>query len=111
MARKNPFPPEPDTKPDMRGSKVPKSRRPKESAPAPKSRRERSEAPTLPPPPGDGARASSLPPGDRVSDVRAVKGRLTAATVDEVTADLSRDPRHERDDDDQPKRRRNTPRS
>jgi hypothetical protein len=32
--------------------------------------------------------------------VQKVKPDLSAATVDEVTADLSRDPRRERDDED-----------
>jgi hypothetical protein len=100
MARKNPFPPEPETKPDAQSVRP---RKRAESAPAPKSRRERSEAPTLPPPrnaPAPPSVRPPVPPGDRASDVRSVKKkRIVAATVDEVTADLSKDPRRERDDD------------
>lgn len=111
MPRKNPFPPEPDTKPDLRASK-PAARRPQESAPVPRSasvskgKKERSEAPTLPPPATPRTKGSkgskspdrrrSSPPHD--SDVRP-KERMASATVDEVTADLSNDPRRERDDD------------
>ncbi len=95
--RKNPFPPEADTKPDLHSPKA-APRRPVESAPAPKAKRERSEAPTLPPPAGKPRkrRTSAAP---RESDVRPVSDRMPAATVDEVTADLSNDPRRERDDD------------
>jgi hypothetical protein len=108
MPRKNPFPPEADTKPDLRSPKA-APRRPAESSPAPKTKRERAEAPTAPPP-----RAKSRPPrpssgpanrkrrasgAPRDSDVRTVTERISAATVDEVTADLSNDPRRERDDD------------
>ncbi len=35
----------------------------------------------------------------RVSGVQGVKPGMPAATVDEVTADMSKDPRRERDDD------------
>ena len=99
MPRKNPFPPEADTKPE---SVRPRKRQ--ESAPAPKSRRERSEAPTLPPPHGEPTPpdpgSSSAAVASRASDVRPTKRRMAAATVDEVTADLSKDPRRERDDGD-----------
>ena len=106
MPRKNPFPPEADTKPDMRSPKG-SPRRPAESAPAPKTKRDRSEAPTLPPPAAKpsqtderAVRRKRRPSGaPRESDVRTVTDRIPAATVDEVTADLSNDPRRERDDD------------
>jgi hypothetical protein len=57
-------------------------------------RRRRSEAPTMPPPPpaeGKGAtetRTSGMRPKKRVSG--------PAAAIDEVTADMTRDPRRER---------------
>ena len=111
MPRKNPFPPEADTKPDLRASK-PVARQQPESAPAPRSgpapkgKKEQSEAPTMPPPAATRAKGSkgskgqgrrrSAPPRD--SDVRPTE-RLASATVDEVTADLSKDPRRERDDE------------
>lgn len=97
MQRKKPFPPEPDTEPDLRRVKVARP----ESGPAPKEARNRSEAPTEPPP----AKARETKAPRRSSSVRppsAKSGRpgSGAATVDEVTADLSKDPRRERDDDD-----------
>jgi hypothetical protein len=104
MPRKHPFPPETDTKPDMQ----------RPSAPAPKSKRARAEAETLPPPPKShrGKEAKDA------RDARAAKAAATkssgvhsrkppaprkkddapGAAVDEVTADLSKDPRRERDD-------------
>ena len=90
MARKNPFPSEPKTQPERR-TKRPPARGPRVSAPAPKSRRERAEAPTLPP----GARSTPPDAPERVSDIRNVAPELQAATVDEVVADLSKDPRCE----------------
>jgi hypothetical protein len=101
MVRKKRFPPEPVTQPDVR----PKVSSSHHSGPAPKSVRQRAEAETLPPP------ASQPPPTKRsgkpspkaqrarVSDVRGVNPAPGAATVDEVTADMSRDPRRERDDE------------
>jgi hypothetical protein len=104
MARKPRFPPEPVTRPDSRRPKGPTTHR---SGPAPKDARERSEAPTLPPPAGsenDDGKPSSPParprrPGTNRDSGVATKGDMAAATVDEVTADLSKDPRSERDDD------------
>jgi hypothetical protein len=102
MARKPRFPTEPETRPDAR--RKPTAR---QSGPAPKDLRERSEAPTMPPP-----RAARVPtepptrprrtPPPRGSDsgIRAGKPDVAAATVDEVTADLSKDPRRERDEGD-----------
>ncbi|MBV9946554.1 MAG: hypothetical protein JOZ69_06880 [Myxococcales bacterium] len=124
MARKHPFPPEPDTKPE-----VPKATAvARASGPAPKSDRERAEAPTLPPPRlarGTGERprdvraanertATGHGPGHATADRRSAResGRPSgvrarrpgpstspAATVDEVVADLSKDPRRDQDDD------------
>ena len=100
MVRKKRFPPEHDTQPDVR-PKVSTHH----SGPAPKSVRQRAEADTLPPPsqppPPTKRSGKPSPKGQRprVSDVRGVKPAPGAATVDEVTADLSRDPRRERDDE------------
>ena len=101
MARKKGFPEEGDTKPSMGRPKLPESRR---SSPAPKTKRELSEAPTLPPPPIEQVpptRPSGRPEG-RTSGLRSRKPKVSehpSATVDEVTADLSKDPRREVDDD------------
>jgi hypothetical protein len=112
MPRKRRFTPAPATKREV--DRAPETRR---SGPAPKSRRERSEAPTLPPPPemvehvekrsasGEGRGAKDATSGanhNRASGMRSRKGARStypAATVDEVTADMSNDPRRERDDD------------
>ena len=101
MARKKRFPAEGDTKPDLVRLKAPLSRR---SNPAPKTKRELSEAPTLPPPP-----IEEVPPtrpsgraGERTSGMRARRPKVSehpSATVDEVTADMSKDPRREADDE------------
>jgi hypothetical protein len=100
MSRKQRFPPEPATRPDARRPKVSAGRT---SAPAPKSTRERAEAPTLPPPRAVENERVSKPHEDaRLSGMRSRRPRLPsspAATVDEVVADLSKDPRRERDDD------------
>jgi hypothetical protein len=98
MARKPRFPPEPATRPDARRPKGPTTHR---SGPAPKDAREKSEAPTLPPPGTESGPAPSRPrrkEGDRTSGMRNAKPDMAAATVDEVTADMSKDPRRERDD-------------
>lgn len=101
MPRKPHFPPEADTKPDS-VSEGPETRR---SGPAPKSKRDKAEAPTIPPP-----RVSGAPRRKSAGDARSsgVRGRKPgepsmhpAATVDEVTADLSKDPRRERDGDEE----------
>ncbi|MGH7436268.1 MAG: hypothetical protein ACRENE_11405 [Polyangiaceae bacterium] len=105
MSRKKVFPDrEAATKPGFARSKTPESRR---SGPAPKTKRELSEAPTLPPPPIEEpppTRPSGQPKdaGERTSGMRArrpLKSQHPSATVDEVTADLSKDPRREVDDD------------
>jgi hypothetical protein len=101
MTRKKGFPEESETKPAIKRPKTPESRR---SSPAPKSKRERAEAPTLPPPPIEEVPPTrpSGRPGTRTSGMRSRKPARSehpSATVDEVTADLSRDPRRESDDD------------
>jgi hypothetical protein len=70
------------------------------SGPAPKGKR---DAPTLPPPPKS-KRAKEVKGADtKSSGIRSrrpgpKKGEGPGATVDEVTADLSKDPRRDRDD-------------
>ena len=93
--RKQPFPPEPPTQPDptRRSGRAPKS---KPRGPLPS---------TVPPPrtsKGKGpASERATGAGNRSSGTRsrrpAPKGDRAGATVDEVTADLSRDPRREKE--------------
>jgi hypothetical protein len=76
---------------------------------APKKPDDRAERPTDPPPPTKKERAT-VPPGKRGEEARsavirtgkpihkAVK-RKSGAAIEEVVADLSRDPRRERDED------------
>jgi len=118
MPRKQPFPPEADTQPDIQ----------RPSGPAPKSKRARADAPTVPPPKAKRGKGAEAPPAKTTSKANmprtsVSKGSLakaseprnsgirsrrppstkrdpSGAAVDEVTADLSRDPRRERDDDD-----------
>jgi hypothetical protein len=84
---------EPVTKPGRRPSKAPPT--PRQSGPSPRDKR-KSEAPTLPPPP---PKPSTKPGRDptKTSYVRPRKRQESAATIDEVTADLSKDPRREKD--------------
>ena len=93
MPRKQPFPPEADTQPDMR----------RPSGPAPKSKRG-ADAATVPPPKRKRAKATDT----KTSGIRSRKpppprkdkgSDASGASVDEVTADLSKDPRRDRDDD------------
>ncbi len=108
MARKERYPPEPETK---RDHKRPASTA-RQSGAAPKSDRERAEAPTEPPPAGHNLQRSPLVPRSppvprRSSEVRPAEATTrrgsrrpsAAATVDEVVADMSKDPRRERDGD------------
>jgi len=102
MARKNRFPP--DTKPNIRAPKTPIDR---QSGPAPKDARAKSEAPTLPPPPTKKGRhtparprRSEAPRNSGVQSRRPAGSKTPAATLDEVTADMSNDPRREREDED-----------
>jgi len=90
--RKNRFPHETDTAP---GAGKPHTER--TSGPAPKNKRERSEAPTLPPPPKS-KRSKSPPPRSSTVKPKGSRGRDSGgAEVDEVVADLTRDPRREKD--------------
>jgi hypothetical protein len=108
MAPKQPFKHEPATKPATRR---PPGQAARTSEAVPKDRRERAEAPTLPPPNAAKDRRSTRPPPDRAKTPE--EGRISgmrsrrpsrpltrAATVDEVVADLTNDPRRERDDND-----------
>jgi len=104
MSQKRRFTPEPVTKPAIRRAKAPPPVR--TSSPVPKSKRERSEAPTIPPPaaPHEQRRTRKADEKDDVrhSDIRSRRSKAPtpAATVDEVVADLSHDPRREQDEDD-----------
>jgi hypothetical protein len=96
MPQRKPFPPESETRPNAKAIAA------RQSSPAPKTARQRSEAPTVPPPPRTAARQPTenesgvvRTRGKSVSNVRAARP-VNAATVDEVTADMSRDPRRER---------------
>jgi hypothetical protein len=112
MARKQPpFPPEATTRPDHKSQD-----RARRSGPPPArgnlatKRRPASEVPTLPPPPpssdqGRHARDSGragrdeTPKTPKVSSAVRPKARTStpAANVDEVTADMRKDPRREDD--------------
>jgi hypothetical protein len=90
LRRKQPFPPEADTNPDML----------RPSGPAPKSQR-KADAVTTPPPKSKRAKGTDT----KTSGIRSRKppppkgeDDASGAKVDEVTADLSKDPRRERDD-------------
>jgi hypothetical protein len=101
MQRKERFPPEPDTQPDVLRAK---SLAKRQSVAAPKKSEDRREAPTEPPPPPKKRLTLRPPKGteDRTSGMRArrpLRSEAPAATVDEVVADMSRDPRRERDED------------
>ena len=96
MAKKNRFPPEAETQPGA--SARPSTGR--TSGPAPKSKRERSEIPTLPPPPKS---KRGKPAEPKTSGIKSRRPRAPnaagegGASVDEVVADLSKDPRRERE--------------
>lgn len=93
MPQRKPWPPEPDTRPNR---KAPSAAGVQRGNPAPKSARERSEAPTVPPPPKPEKRSPSRESRAKsVSNVRATRPATNAATVDEVTADMSKDPRRD----------------
>jgi hypothetical protein len=95
MPQRKPFPPESDTRPNAKTTAA------RQSSPAPKTARQRSEAPTVPPPPRSSGRqrteseSGGRARGKSVSNVRGARP-VNAATIDEVTADMSRDPRRER---------------
>jgi hypothetical protein len=102
MAKRNRFPPEPDTEPELQRSK-PGVRT---SGAAPKGKRH-SES-TLPPPKsthGGGAKTAgkktNKPDATRTSGVKSKRprsGGTSGAVVDEVVADMSKDPRRDKDD-------------
>jgi hypothetical protein len=109
MPRKPTFPEEASTKPaDPRPPGVvgepgePGVPAPLNSQPVPKAAPKSptpvkaSEAPTLPPPPTGTRRR---PGSGKMSGMRERKVKLRAARVDEVVADLRRDPRAESDDE------------
>lgn len=93
MSRKPKFPEEAKTKPG-RGRRQAATTPPRLQGNAAVARRNASEAPTEPPPPLDEAVEVVVPKGGKVSGVRPKRG-ASAATVDEVTADLTKDPRRE----------------
>jgi hypothetical protein len=87
MPRKEPFPPEADTEPDLR-------RTPRPSGSPAKGKRDKTQASTAPPP----AKTRNQPKDTRSSGIQARRSKRGAgATVDEVVADLSKDPRRERE--------------
>jgi hypothetical protein len=117
MQRKERFPPEADTQPDLHQAKVLTSRR---SGMAPKNPHDQGEPPVRAADaaghgpegrlrrPSQRLRRDAQPPGaaapaaddTRPSGLRSRRGARrdpAAATVDEVVADLSQDPRRERD--------------
>lgn len=83
---------------------APGTKKPGTSGPAPK-RRHSENAPTLPPPPpssrgGKSAAAKRPTARPKTSSIKKRKPHesdIPGATVDEVVADLSRDPRREKD--------------
>jgi hypothetical protein len=95
MPKGKPFPPEPSTRPDVR--RVKRAGAASHSRPVPRRAADRSAISTLPPPPGEEGEATAT--GEtRISKERPVDKGLAAATVDEVTADLTQDSRRERED-------------
>jgi hypothetical protein len=103
MAKRNRFPPEPDTEPELQRPKpgvrtsgaAPKSRRHNESTlPPPKSTRGGVPSKTT-------GKKTSKPDATRTSGVKSKRprsGSTSGAVVDEVVADLSKDPRRDKDD-------------
>ena len=79
-----PIPPRRDTRPDKRRSSG--------------SKRARSEAPTVPPPKSKRSKKADTKTSGTRSRKPSPKADASGATVDEVTADLSKDPRREHDD-------------
>jgi hypothetical protein len=87
MVRKQPFPAEADTDPAPQRA----------SGRAPKGKREEPLPPTVPPPRAKRSKAPDAKTSGTRSRRAAPKNDEGGATVDEVVADLSRDPRRERD--------------
>ncbi len=94
MPKGKPFPPEPSTRPDVRGAKA--GRAASHSRPVPRRTADKSSVSTLPPPPED---ETAQPAEGKISKERPIDRGLASATVDEVTADLTQDSRSERDED------------
>jgi len=94
MPKGKPFPPEPSTRPDVR--RVKRAGAQSHSRPVPRRAGDRSTISTLPPPPDEGEAPATGAP--RISKERPIDKGLAAATVDEVTADLTQDSRRERED-------------
>jgi hypothetical protein len=94
MSKGKPFPPEPSTRPDVRGARGKGAA--SHSRPVPRRTRDKSAISTLPPPPDEGG----APQADesKISKERPTERGLSSATVDEVTADLTQDSRSERED-------------
>ncbi|HEX8792710.1 MAG TPA: hypothetical protein VF765_17300 [Polyangiaceae bacterium] len=103
MPKKDRFPHEADT--------APGTKKPGTSGPAPKRRHSQS-APTLPPPPPSSrrkpptarptvrtpaVRTKSTPKNSSIKKRKPHESDIPGATIDEVVADLSRDPRREKD--------------
>jgi hypothetical protein len=92
VPRKQPFPPEADTQPEMR----------RPSGLGPKSKRQ--AEPTVPPPKSKRAKAAAKGTETKNSGIRSRRPAppkdddTGGASIDEVTADLSKDPRRERDE-------------
>ncbi len=99
MPKKDRFPHEADTAPGKGSTDRPKAGT---SGPAPKRAHSQS-APTLPPPPpssrsGKASRRPTARPKTSSIKKRAPhESTIPGATVDEVVADMSKDPRHEKD--------------
>ena len=84
-----PIPTKRDTQPDKR----------RPSGPTPNSKRARSEVPTVPPPKSKRSKRTDTKSSGTRSRKPAPKADTSGATVDEVTADFSKDPRREHDDE------------
>ncbi len=102
-ARKNPFPPEAPTNPDLSDEPVTpragavRGGPARASGPAPKGQRDRSQAPTLPPPKKKSGKVDPRSSGVQSSRTgKRAAPEEKGATVDEVVADLTKDPRRER---------------
>jgi hypothetical protein len=104
MAKRAPFPPEPVTRPDLGKGR----RRTSDGSGLNPQRSHERSAPSTAPPPAPDESAGETPEGaglpraprgsGKTSNVRPRKRALSSATIDEVTADLSKDPRSEDDE-------------
>ncbi len=94
MPKGKPFPPEPKTRPDFPRARGPGAA--SHSRPVPRKTRDRSAISTLPPPPDDDGAPKAGE--NKISKERPTERGLASATVDEVTADLTKDSRSESED-------------